>query len=399
MIDDPFNAFCSHATARLEGAKCGPLAGLTFAAKDLFDIAGHVTGAGNPDWLRLHEPATRTAPVVQQLVHAGATMVGKTQTDELSRGIFGENAHYGTPINPRAAGRLPGGSSSGSAVAVAGGIVDFALGSDTGGSVRIPASFCGIYGIRPTHGALPLEGMVGNAPSFDTVGWFARDPALLAKIGAVLLHGSAQSARPRSIIVAEDAFAVAEPATAAALAEPARRLTAFLGRSECRALSTSVPLADWYVHQRAIQGAEAWGTFGDWIDRCNPRFAFEIADNFLRGMRIDEVTLANARNFRAARRTEILPLLEGGTVVCLPTAPFPAPPRGQRRSAQWGRRVGISTLTSIAGMLGAPQISLPVAEVDGLPIGLSIIGSPGADHMLLELACAMAAADPGCIHA
>src|SRR5215468_6018410 len=139
-MHDPYNAFCTHVTVRLDGAASGPLAGLTFAAKDLFDIAGHVTGAGNPDWLALHAPASRTAPVVQRLVDSGAEMIGKTHTDELSRGILGENAHYGTPINPEAPGRVPGGSSSGSAVAVAGGLVDFALGTDTGGSVRIPAS-------------------------------------------------------------------------------------------------------------------------------------------------------------------------------------------------------------------------------------------------------------------
>src|SRR5438876_9020252 len=169
MTHDPLNAFCTHSSARLPGAPAGPLAGLTFAAKDLFDIAGHVTGAGNPDWLALHAPAARTAPVVQRLVDAGASMVGKTHTDELSRGIFGENAHYGTPVNPKAPDRVPGGSSSGSAAAVAGHLVDFALGTDTGGSVRVPASFCGLYGIRPTHGRLPLDGVIGQGPSFDTI--------------------------------------------------------------------------------------------------------------------------------------------------------------------------------------------------------------------------------------
>ncbi len=205
----------------------------TFAAKDLFDIEGHVTGAGNPDWLALHAPALRTAPVVQRLVDAGAGMVGKTHTDELSRGIFGENAHYGTPINPRAADRVPGGSSSGSAAAVAGGLVDFALGTDTGGSVRIPASFCGIYGIRPTHGRVPLEGVVGQAPSFDTIGWFARDGDLLARVGEVLLGVELRAARePRHLIVASDAFAVAEPETARALAPAVERLSSRIGNSE-----------------------------------------------------------------------------------------------------------------------------------------------------------------------
>jgi len=385
---DPLNAFCTHSTATLKGAPAGPLAGLAFAAKDLFDIAGHVIGAGNPDWLALHEPAARTAPVVEELVHAGADMVGKTHTDELSRGIFGENAHYGTPANPAAPGRVPGGSSSGSAAAVAGGLVDFALGTDTGGSVRIPASFCGIFGIRPTHGRLSLEGVVGQAPSFDTVGWFARDAALLARVGTVLLASEiARAPRPRRLVVATDAFAIAEPSTAAALRPAVERLARLIGASEQRALSASVPLSDWYAHQRAAQGREAWATFGDWIDRHNPRFAFEISDNFIRGMRVDDATLAAAREFQAARRREVLATLAPDTVVCLPTAPFPAPRVGEPRSAMWAHRTAISTLTSIAGTLGAPQLSMPLGLVDGLPVGLSILARPGGDEMLLAFAC------------
>ena len=167
---DPLDAFCKDTKAYLAGPLGGPLSNLNFAAKDIFDVAGHVTGGGNPDWKATHPPAERNAWIVQTLVSAGATMVGKTHTDELTRGILGENAHYGTPINSKALGRVPGGSSSGSAAAVAGGLVDFALGSDTGGSVRIPASFCGLYGLRPTHGRIPLEGILMQAPSYDTIG-------------------------------------------------------------------------------------------------------------------------------------------------------------------------------------------------------------------------------------
>ena len=386
-MNDPLNAFCSHSTARLKGAPAGPLAGLTFAAKDLFDIEGHVTGAGNPDWLRLHAPAARTAPVVQRLVDAGADMVGKTHTDELSRGIFGENAHYGTPSNPNAPGRVPGGSSSGSAAAVASGLVDFALGTDTGGSVRIPASFCGIFGIRPTHGRLPLEGMVGQAPSFDTIGWFAREAHLLGRIGEILLGTGLKSAnRPRHAIIAVDAFAIADPSTASALLPAAERIAALAGSSEKCALSQQVPLAEWLAHQRAIQGREAWATFGEWIDAHNPRFAFEISDNFIRGMQIDDATLVAAREFQRARRADLMQVLKPDVIVCLPTAPFPAPPLGERRSAMWARRTAISTLTTIAGTLGAPQLNLPLARVDGLPAGLSILARPGADEMLLAFA-------------
>ena len=389
---DPLNAFCAHSAARLQGAPSGQLKGLTFAAKDLFDIAGHVTGAGNPDWLALHAPASRTAPVVQRLVDSGANMIGKTHTDELSRGILGENAHYGTPINPKAPGRVPGGSSSGSAAAVAGGLVDFAIGTDTGGSVRIPASFCGIYGIRPTHGRLSLEGVVGQAPSYDTVGWFARDADLLARIGEVLLGlDLRQAQRPRHLIVATDAFAIAEPATAAALAPAVERLTTAVGSSEHRPVSATVPLTNWFSHQRAIQGREAWDTFGEWIDRHNPRFAFDIADNFVRGRETPDAVLAAAREFRAARRTELMAMLDQETILLLPTAPFPAPLRGQPRAAMWGQRTAISTLTTISGTLGAPQVSMPLALVNGLPVGLSILARPGGDDMLLAFARSLAA--------
>ncbi len=386
-LSDPLNAFCVHSTAQLRGAPGRPLSGLTFAAKDLFDIAGHVTGAGNPDWLALHPPASRTASAVQALVDAGADMVGKTHTDELSRGILGENAHYGAPTNPKAPGRVPGGSSSGSAAAVAGALVDFALGTDTGGSVRIPASFCGIFGFRPSHGRLSLAGVVGQAPSFDTVGWFAREADLLARVGEILLGAKLSGAqRPRHAIVATDAFAIAEPATATALRPAVERIAALVGSCEERPVSASVPLADWFAHQRAIQGREAWDTFGDWIDRNNPRFAFEIADNFLRGMRVENTALAAAREFQAARRRELLDMVAPDTIVCLPTAPFPAPPLRQPRSTMWAKRTAISTLTCIAGTLGAPQLTLPLALAEGLPVGLSLIARPGGDEMLLAFA-------------
>jgi amidase len=386
-VQDPYNAFCSHASVRIAGAADGPLAGLTFAAKDLFDVAGHATGGGNPDWLATHGPAQRSAPVVQKLLDAGATLVGKTHTDELSRGIFGENAHYGTPINPSASGRIPGGSSSGSAAAVAGQLVDFALGTDTGGSVRVPAAFCGIYGIRPTHGRLKLEGVIPQAPSFDTIGWFARDARLLARLAEVLTGIAVEASRCSArLIIAEDAFAVAEDAARRALSPSVERLAELFSTVERRPLSTE-PLAAWFRHQGAIQGREAWATFGDWIDRTNPRFGFEVADNFLRGKSASDDALAAANAFRAERRAEFAALLGNDALLCLPTTPFPAPLRGQPRSVMWEKRVPVITLTCIAGMVGAPQITIPVARVDGAPIGLSLVGPPGSDGTLLATAC------------
>ena len=389
-LPDPFAAFCSHSTVVLNGAAGGPLAGLSFAAKDLFDIARDVTGAGNPDWLASHPPAAQTAPVVQKLVDAGATMVGKTHTDELSRGLFGENVHYGTPVNPKAPDCVPGGSSSGSAVAVAAGAVHFALGTDTGGSVRVPASFCGLYGIRPTHGRLAFDGVIPQAPSFDTIGWLATDATLLARIAAVLIgSGTNQTPPPARLLVAQDAFALCEPATVAALSPAVERLARLVGRVETQPFSR-VPLSEWREHQGALQSREAWGTFADWIEQTNPRLSFEVAAAFVRGAGIDAAALEAAARFRRERRAEIDTLLPDATVVCLPTTPFPAPPRGQPRSHMAALRVRILMLTCIAGMLGCPQISLPVAVLDGRPVGLSILAAPGSDAMLLALACAMA---------
>src|SRR5256884_4697539 len=195
----------------ITGAPGGPLAGLTFAAKDLFDVAGHPTGGGNRDWARQHPVPTRHAWAVQRLLDAGATLIGKTVTDEVSLGLLGENAFDGTPLNPKAPDRVPGGSSSGSASAVAQGLCDVALGTDTGGSVRVPASFCGLFGIRPTHGRLPVTGMMPQAPSSDTTGWFARDAGTFAKVASVMLGEPIPSALPARLIVAADAFAFADP--------------------------------------------------------------------------------------------------------------------------------------------------------------------------------------------
>jgi amidase len=355
----------------------------------LFDVAGFVTGGGNPDWLATHAPAAESAPVVQKLLDAGATLVGKTHTDELSRGIFGENAHYGTPINPRAPDRITGGSSSGSAAAVAGELVDFAVGTDTGGSVRVPASFCGIFGIRPTHGLLQLEGVIPQAPSYDTIGWFARDVVLLSRIAEVLLGiDVANTPRATRLIIAEDAFAIADAATRDALSPAVERLAQDFAQVERRPLSAA-RLADWYGPQGAIQGREAWATFADWIDCTNPRFGFEVADNFLRGKNADDVAVAAAKEFRAARRAEFAALVDERTLVCLPTTPFPAPLRGQPRSTMWRLRVPVITLTCVAGTLGAPQITMPVGTVDGLPVGLSLLGAPRTDGRLLATACAL----------
>ncbi len=392
--DDPLNAFCKDTQAYFQGAANGVLSGLTFAAKDIFDVAGHITGGGNPDWKASQPEAESTAWAVRTLVESGATMVGKTITDEITRGIFGENPHYGTPVNPRAPGHVPGGSSSGSASAVAGGVVDFALGSDTGGSVRVPASFCGLYGLRPTHGRIPLDGVLLQAPSYDTVGWFARDAATMVRVGQVLLEEASPHPRPGHLIVAQDAFEIADESVRDVLMPFVTRIGALIGDQSTERVAPT-GLAEWSSQQQVLQGQEAWQTARDWIDRTNPRFSFEVTARYVAASTLphEEVEAAQAARREVLARMENL--LTGQTILCLPTTASPAPPKAQRLSERGCVRQRNSMLTCIAGTTGAPQINLPLAEVRGLPIGLSLIGAKGSDEFLLSFAAELAIALKG----
>ncbi|MGY3574847.1 amidase family protein [Bradyrhizobium sp. USDA 4504] len=223
-MQDTLGAFVPGPIIQRGPNRSGPLSGLTFAVKDLFDVAGTVTGCGNPDWAATHEVEEADAWAVDHLLGAGAALTGKTITDEISLGLLGINKFYGTPLNPRAPDRVPGGSSSGSASAVAGGLVDIALGTDSGGSVRVPSCFCGLYGLRPTHGRISVAGMMTQAPSFDTVGYFARDATTFARVGAVLLGEQVPDALPTDIIIASDCFAIADAPVQGALQPVVDRL-------------------------------------------------------------------------------------------------------------------------------------------------------------------------------
>lgn len=176
----------------IEPTGTGSLEGLRFAVKDLIDVQGYVTGCGNPDWAASHSPAIVNAVCLDLLLAAGATCIGKTVCDELAFSLDGENFFYGTPLNPRSPDRVPGGSSSGSASAVACGLAELALGTDTGGSVRVPAGNCGIYGLRPSHGIVSVAGVMPFAPTFDTVGILAGTMDVLTKRPSVCCHVQSQ---------------------------------------------------------------------------------------------------------------------------------------------------------------------------------------------------------------
>ena len=382
------DAFVPGPRCHVAGAANGPLAGMNFAVKDLIDVAGVPTGGGNPDWPRYYSTPETNAWVVQRLLDAGASVIGKTITDEVSLGILGENAHDGTPLNPAAPDNVPGGSSSGSASCVAAGLCDFALGTDSGGSVRVPASFCGLYGIRPTHSRMNFSGITVQSPSADTCGWFARDAATLAKVGQVLFDAELPTAPPNRLLVATDAFGFADDEVQEALAPMVDRLAALIGAREDVILAPQ-GLSVWQRAQRILQNSESWKTFEPWLDTCNPRLAFNVARGLVLGSMTTDAERNSAALMRIEARARLRHLLPSGTILCLPTTPFPAPLKGLASSVLGPLRDRISCLTSHGGLTGVPQVSIPGAMTNSMPVGLSVIAARGTDLDLLRVAAAL----------
>ncbi|MEP9376459.1 amidase [Aquabacter sp. CN5-332] len=384
-LTDTLNAFVAHGLFERAPTSEGPLSGHTFAVKDFFDVAGVPTAAGSPDWLASHPVPEKSASVVDKLLGAGAHLMGKTHTDELAWSLNGENHHYGTPTNPAAPGRIPGGSSSGSAAATAGGLVDFAIGSDTGGSVRLPASYCGIIGIRPTHGRIAIDGAVPLAPSYDVVGWFARDPKLFADVGAVLFGGLKEVGAPKRVLLARDLFDAAGPAVEAALAPALKIVTKRVGASE-EVSAANGALPAWRNAFRLIQSEEAHAAHGAWIEKVKPNFGPGVRERFAAAAHLDAAEVAAAKVVREEARTRLDTLLADDAILILPTAPGIAPLRDTPGDQLEAFRARALELLCPAGHSGLPQISLPMGTLEGCPVGLSFIAPRGKDEVLLSLA-------------
>lgn len=381
---DPGGGFVAGPRCRASPTAKGPLDGLTFAVKDLIDVAGEVTGGGNPDWQVGRAPATDHAPAVQRLLDAGAALVGKTVTDELAFSLEGENAHTGTPVNPRCPDRLPGGSSSGSAVVVAASLADLALGTDTGGSVRVPAAFCGIFGYRPSHGRVPLDGVIPFAPGYDTVGLFARSGPQLAQAARCLLGSRSAGATPQRFLLARDAFALADPAAAAALRGAAARL------GPCTEIDVYAGAAtDFREAYRVLQGAGIAASLGDWIRQARPRFGETVAPRFADALAITAAEVAHWAVWRSETTARLRSLLPAGSFLLLPTAPGIAPMRFLRGAAAGDFYGAALALTSVAGHAGLPALSLPLAAMDDCPLGLSVLAGFGEDEALLDFAAGL----------
>lgn len=384
---DPYRAFMPYPPVDIPHEAAGPLAGLTVAIKDIFDVAGYPTGCGCPTRLAQSGVKTTSATAAQRLFDGGARCVGKAQTDELAWSMYGMNVHFGTPVNPAAPDRIPGGSSSGSAVAVAGGLADLALGSDTGGSVRAPASFCGIWGIRPTHGIVPMDGTLPVAPGYDTPGLFARDAATLLR-GAEVLYGRDAAPLP-------DAPRLLWPRDMAARLGPEARAIYDAAFAGVRAAEVDVYPEDADAAYRCFlttMGADARDALLPWIRAADPPLAHGLDGRVAAAAALGADAILAARAAREAFADAVLALLGHDGVILAPVvhaAPFRLDPPAEVFD---GFRHDGQKLLCVAGLAGLPQVVMPAGRIDGGPFGVSLIGPRGSDLSLVALASRLAPA-------
>ncbi len=389
---------------KIEPTESGPLDGLCFVVKDLIDVQGYVTGCGNPDWAKSHSPAVVNAVCLDRLLAAGATCIGKAVCDELAFSLDGENFFYGTPLNPRAPDRVPGGSSSGSASAVACSLADFALGTDTGGSVRVPAGNCGIYGMRPSHGFISVAGVMPFAPTFDTVGILACTIDALTKVAESLLSFPVPTrASVGTIYVFHEVMTLCDAEVQQAFSGPLQSIQESLG---CKVQGTSVReidreasdagLTTWFDTFCTLQWAEIWSSLGSWVEERRPAFGPRTLNNFELTRNLDRRKIEPANRRREDYQRRLNAFLGPDNILCLPTTPTLAPEKGMLEdkarspnslNSYYPRTL---SLTSIAAIGRLPQITLPLGNVRGVPVGLSLVAAYGRDAFLLSVARSVA---------
>ncbi|BFT30656.1 amidase [Alteromonas sp. D210916BOD_24] len=381
-----------------------PLAGMGLAVKDLFHIKGLPTAAGNPDWLKTHDVPQTTNSTVKKLLNAGAVFKGKTVTDELAYSLHGQNKHYDPLVNPAAPAHIPGGSSSGSAVAVSAHLADIGLGTDTGGSIRVPASYQGLWGLRTTHGIVPCDNMVALAPSFDTVGWMTRDLETLTAVSQTVI----------------DNQTISEPSTSCNSINGTTDAIRLNGREPIRygiakglfeQVAHSALCLQW-LHQldnhhhcvwfndqaldpeqldvtttfRVLQGAEIWQQHGAWIETVQPDISADIMQRLNWCKSISAVDIRNADRKRQEVIKHLNTLFNEVDVLIIPTTPGIAPRCDADETTLANDRNALLALTAFAGLAGLPQLHLPLFTLDNAPCGLSLMGKKGSDLALLSLA-------------
>jgi amidase len=386
VLHDPAHAFMPYPKSQVPHASSGSLSGLGFGVKDLFHVKGYPTSGGQPLLLAMLGVQDHTGPTVQKLLDAGARFVGKTVTDEFAFSMNGQNAHFGAPINGAAPDRIAGGSSSGSASAVSNRLCSFALGTDTGGSVRAPASHCGLVGIRPSHGRVSLQSVLDLSPSLDTCGWFTRDVPTFARVADVLLGQDAQPLAQRlRLLSPTELWALVTPEAKKALAAPRRLIESTLGQA--RPVKVVMDdLDDMYWNFRYIQSHEAWQVNGGFIQRFSPPLGSAVAQRFDWSRDVTDAQASSANQFRTRFKQHLSDLLGEDGVLLLPTMPDIAPRISEPESSLEDYRNRASRMLCISGLSGFPQISLPLAKRAGAPLGISLLGPAGSDRSLVGLA-------------
>ena len=359
----------------------GLLSNLNFVLKDMCDVKNLKTSCGNPDFFKKCDFANDYAPFLKDLLNEGPVLKGITVCDEFFYSLIGENGHYGTPTNLNAPSCVPGGSSSGSAAALTTDLYDFSIGSDTGGSVRIPASFCGLIGMRPTHNRINTKGVYPMAPSFDTVGWFANNPEIFQKVGNVLLNNIERSNVDfKQYVVAEDLLELCD-------AEVQNNFNNYINvnipniNKTRLSTNTKAIIADNF---RILQGAEVKENIIPWIENNKPNISPEIRSRIDMASKITDIEVNRALIFRKTLIDEIKKSLPEGTIAVFPTSPFSAPKSGQDDESLGSFRKRLMELTSIAGMTSRPQITIPRLKDKSGPVGISLLGWKYSDEILLN---------------
>lgn len=361
---DPYQCFVRENHVSVTHTNMGDLDGLVFAAKDVFEVKGSRYSNGHPDWLASQKISTKTATAIEKLLDSGADLVGKTICDELCFSISGENWHYGSPIHPLDPMRYAGGSSSGSAIAVASGLVDFSIGSDCLGSVRVPASYNGLYAMRPTLKRVDNTGEAPYCESMDVLGWMAKDVNTFKRVSKVLLGDDKRNFSFKKILV----------------------LDGFIPNQN----SVTLDDRDWVDTFRHVQGYEVYNNYKNWLKEYNPFINRGPKERLEWASTISKDIYEKAILRKIEIEHEIATLLSDDTVLVLPTASSVAVHRLANGEEITKIRNESSKLLCISPLSKTPQLTLPLHEKEGLPFGISFIGPVGSDLQLIDFAISIA---------
>lgn len=382
---DPLQSFVRENHIALAETRSGLLSDYVFSAKDVFKVKGSTWGNGHPDWLRHSSPDEYTATGVQELLDHGADLVGKTVCDELCYSISGENWNYGSPLNPHDIRRYAGGSSSGSCVSVAGGLVDFSVGSDCLGSVRVPASYNGLLGIRPTYDRITTRGEVPYCESMDVFGFVAKESNIFQDVAQVLLKEDQQFFDFEKIIIAEDCFNAIDDEVVEHLTDTIEYIKKDFEKVIEREIAPE-GLDAWVKTFQIVQGYEVWESYGGFVNKYHPTLSPGPKARLKTASEITRAEYDQALNEKLAIQKYIDDLLADDTVVLLPTASSIAPLKTASQEKINHYRAQSSKLLGISPLSGTPQITIPLAKQEGVPLGISLMGPKGSDRALIDLA-------------